>query len=449
MPPRSEALRAHLALALPLCVAQVGHQLMSATDTAFLGHYNEVALAGSGVGGTFFFAIFVLGAGIVMGLDTLIPQALGAGDQDRAKALMRSGFRLALVVGVPVTALTALGPLLFWLASVQEDVAAEATLYLYGRMPGLLPTLVFTVQRSYLQARGLTKPIVLAMVVGNLVNVLADALLIFGDRTLEKLGLPTIGLPALGAFGAGIASSIVSFASIGIAELAIRSDGVRRASKASMEHVRATFRLGLPVAGHLLAEVGIFALVGILAGRLGAQAAASHQVALLLASLSFSVALGMASATSVRVGSAVGAGDHHGARSAGLIGIGLGTAIMGAAGIAFFTIPRTLAGIFTDDPDIVEAAIPLLRIAALFQLSDAIQAIGAGALRGLGDNRWTFLANVVGHYGIGLWIATGLAFWAAMGAVGLWWGLSAGLSAVAIALLLRFLKITGRPITLQ
>ncbi|MGE5180572.1 MAG: MATE family efflux transporter, partial [Acidobacteriota bacterium] len=168
----------------------------------------------------------------------------------------------------------------------------------------------------------------------------------------------------------------------------------------------------------------------------------AHSIALNLSSFTFSFAVGVASATSVRVGHAVGAGDLALARRRGLGGLRVGLAGMACFAAIFLAIPRVLAAAFTADRAVIDATVPLLQIAALFQLSDGSQAIGAGALRGLGHTRATFVANLVGHYAIGLPILLGLAFGAHMGAPGLWWGLSVGLTVTAAYLVLAFLRGT-------
>jgi MATE family multidrug resistance protein len=194
------------------------------------------------------------------------------------------------------------------------------------------------------------------------------------------------------------------------------------------------------------AEVGIFALVGFLAARLGALPLASHQLAISLASLTFTVAVGFGNAGSVRVGWAVGARDREGARRAGLAAFGAGAAFMALAALVFLALPGAVARLMTDDPAVIAAAVPLLRVAAVFQISDGIQAVGAGVLRGAGETRFTFLANVVGHWAIGFPAAVLLGFGAGAGVTGLWWGFVLGLSAVGAALFGRFVRISAREI---
>jgi len=187
-------------------------------------------------------------------------------------------------------------------------------------------------------------------------------------------------------------------------------------------------------------------MVAVLAARLGQLPVAGHQVAINLASFTFSISVGIGAAAAVRVGHAVGAGDHRLARRCGVISFGLGAVVMTCGAITFLTIPAELARLFTDDPEVIAAAVPMLQVAAVFQLSDGAQAIASGALRGAGDTRVPFLANVFGYYVVGLAVALVCAFQLELGAVGLWWGLTAGLTATAIGLVARFSRITSRPI---
>jgi len=440
-----DELRTHMRLAGPLCLSHIGQQLLSAVDAAMLGRYSDAALAGSGVAASLFFAVSVFGIGLVMGLDTLVPQALGAGEHGRARALYRRGILVAVIAGLALTA-ACIGSLgILDLVGAKAEVRAEARLYLLARAPSALPMLVATAARSYLQALAITRPIVIATIVGNGVNIVANGLLIYGDRALLALGLPAIGLPELGVVGAGIASSLVSVIMMLFVVAAARSASDARATP-SVGDTRSILRLGLPVGLQLVLEVGVFATASALAARLGTLPAAAHQIALTLASFSFSIALGIGASTSVRVGHAVGRGDTHGARRAGLAGAILGASMMGAFGVVFISAPSALAHLFSEETMLTAAAIPLIRIAALFQLSDATQAVMAGALRGAGDARSTLFGNLGGHYLIGLPLMILFAFGAHLGAVGLWWGLSAGLTSVAIALALRFIAVTSRPI---
>ncbi len=441
--------RAHLALALPLCLGYTGQELMAVVDSAMVGHFSRVALAGFGVANVLLFTLGRFGAGVILGLDSLAPQAIGKGQPERARELYRAALKLCLLLGLPLTFVGALAPLLLSIAGVPEEVADEAQIYLYGRLPSLVPYLLFTASASYLQAIGITRPIVWAVFLGSLVNFVADGLLVFGDATLTWLGLPTIGLPALGGLGASLSTSVVTIVMAISLGISISRHRVRQAGLASKADVLRIRRIGMPIGLQQLSEVGLFAIVGVTAASLGAIPGAAHQIAITLSSITFSIALGMGAATTVRVGQAVGGGDHRAARRAGILGVCWGAAIMCVVASAFVLIPHTLATIFTQDMLVISATIPLLMIAALFQVSDSVQAVLAGALRGAGDTRAVFIGNLLGHYGVGIWVALGLGLVANMGVIGLWWGLSAGLTVTAIGLAARFWWLTGRAMKLS
>jgi MATE family multidrug resistance protein len=312
-------------------------------------------------------------------------------------------------------------------------VAHDARLFIWLRLPGLWPMLAFAALRSYLQSRENIRPLVVSTIAANVANLVLDLVLVFG-----KLGLPGLGAP-----GSGLATSLCSFLQLAMVIPAAHPGPLRAPRGVDL---RKALDVGVPVGLQMGAEVGVFALVGVLAGRLGAQSLAAHQVAISLASFTFCAAVGVGMAGTVRVGWAIGARDTPAARRAGLTAFLGGAGIMSIAALCFWLLPEALARMLSDQPDVIAAAGPLLAVCAVFQLSDGIQAVGAGVLRGAGDTRFTFLANLVGHYALGLPIAILLGLRLGQGVIGLWWGLCAGLTAVAVALLTRFLRLSAREI---
>jgi len=430
---RSAELSAQIRLAIPLVAQQLGFQLMGTVDAALLGRYDDTALAAAGVGNGVLFAVTSVGLGIVMGLDSVLPRAVGAQRSDAARRALAAGLRLATLIGLGCTLVVLAAPALLALADVPADVVRDARLYIDLRAIGIAPFLLSIALRSYLAAHHITRPLIAAMVIGNLVNAGLDLVLIYGAGPI----------PPLGVAGAAIATVSVQLAIVVIYRAgarAVEGPGPRPAStRADLVEI---LRYGAPVGGHLLAEIGVFALATVLAAHMGKLPAAAHSIALNLASFTFSVAVGIGAATAIRVGHAIGAGDRRLARRRGLLGLWLGLAVMAGFAACLVIAPGALAGLFTDSAPVIARAIPLLQIAALFQLSDGAQAIAAGALRGIGKTRATFAGNVVGHYGVGLAISLALAFGADLGAPGLWWGLSAGLTATALYLVQRFLAGT-------
>jgi MATE family multidrug resistance protein len=426
-------LRKLLRLAAPIAFTQAGYALMGLIDTAVVGRLGAAALGAIGLGNGLFFGVAVIGLGCMMGLDPLFSQALGAADTRRARDLTWQGLWLSAAVTVALALPIVFLPFVLEPFGIDPSVARDTRLFMWLRLPGLWPMLAFAGLRAYLQAAHRTRALVVATLVANVANLVLDILLVFGK----------LGFPALGAPGSGLATSICSFLQVGVLWLAVLAKNPLGPRWADF---RKALNVGIPVGLQMGAEVGVFALVGLLAGRLGARAMAAHQVAISLASFTFCFAVGIGQAGSVHVGWAVGARNTPAARRSGLTAFAGGILIMSISALCFWLIPEPLARMLTDQDEVISLSIPLLAVCAVFQLSDGIQGVGAGVLRGAGDTRYPFVANLVGHYAIGLPVAIVLGLYHGLGVIGLWWGLCAGLTAVAIALLTRFLRLSAREI---
>lgn len=428
-----------LRLALPITIAQLGLVSMGLVDTAILGRVSVDHLAGASMGRAIVFALNSVGIGIAAAVEPLASQALGAGERGRAWSAKRTTLRACALLWLP-TALVAvaltylLGPL-----GVEPKLSSLAREYVYGNIPGLFAFHAFLAGRNFLQAHGRTRPFLIAAVVANIVNAIVSVVLVGGDAFLAQIGLPAMGLPSLGAFGAGLGTSIASFVLAGIVLFAARKERPSERELGEPVEMRRVLGLGLPVGLQIMAESGVFTLVALIAGALGPRTASAHQIAIGLASFTFMAALGVSSATSVRVGRAIGAGESP--RIPGLLGMGLGGAVMMVGALAFALFPHWLAGLFTDDPEVIATGATLLRIASIFQLADGVQTVGAGALRGAGDVRFSFLANVAAYWLVALPLALLLGFGFDLGAEGFWWGLTAGVLTIAFLLPSRFLRI--------
>lgn len=436
-------------LAAPIAAVNLGNVLIGAVDTAVVGRLGEVELGAVGLGNAVFFMITIIGLGIMLGLDPLIAQAVGAGEPRRARRLYWQGLYIAGLVGALLTLIVVGVLTLLPLVGIEEATSVHTRSYVYARLPALIPFLFFFGARSYLQALEITRPMVWGVILANLINFPASWLLVFGDAGLQRLGLQPLGIPAMGTAGAGWASSIAIMLQLLIMLVVVTRVSVPPGPslrRPEMGLIRRALALGAPAGMQLFAEVGGFSVVSVLMGNISSAALAGHQIALTLASLTFMVPLGIGAAAAVRVGHAVGRGDMRGTRMAGLVAIAAGAGFMSLAAIAFWLVPETLASAMTDKPSTIVAAVPLILVAAVFQISDGTQAVAFGALRGAGDTRSAMWANLIGHYLIGLPIGIGLAFGLGMGAVGLWWGLSAGLTVVAVGLTIRFLRVSARPV---
>ncbi len=429
-------LAALLRLATPLALAHAGQALMGLVDTAVVGRVSDVAQGAVGLGTGLCFAFGTLGVGVMLAFDPLVSQAIGAGQVARARTLFWQAVWMAVMGGLVLAVPLWLSPLLLLPFGVDPAVAAGAAEYVTWRVPQLMGFLLFMAARTYLQSNGHTGAIFVSMLLANIANFLLAVLLVFGAGPV----------PALGIAGASIATTVCTWLQLSVLIFVMKPAPAGSSRKLDLVIVRQALKLGVPIGLQLLAEVGVFVLAGIFAGRLGRSAVAAHQIAITWASFSFCLAVGIGSAAATRVGWAIGAGDTGAARRSGLVAIAAGTLWMSTSALVFILVPRALARAMTPDEAVIEVTVALLGVAAVFQISDGLQAVGSGVLRGTGDTRFSFVANVVGHWVVGAPVALYCGVQLKMGVVGLWWGLSAGLTAVAIALVVRFLVKTKRPV---
>jgi MATE family multidrug resistance protein len=415
---------------------------MSLVDTAVLGRVSVDDLAGAGLGRTIGFTATIVGIGLTTGLEPLAAQALGAGEPGRAWQGFVSNLRGTLLMFAPLMLIAFLLTMTLPPLGVSAAVTTRVRLYLAGQTPGLAAAMAYFSCKTYLQAHRVTAPALWGSAVANVLNLVVSNLLVRGDAALVAVGLPRLGLRALGALGAGLAFSIATFVLLAF----VLVPALRRRVKDDTPRVslRTTYRLGLPPGFQLLAEMGIFSLVALLSGALGPEVASAHQIAIGISSFTFMGALGVSGATAVRVGHAVGAGTSP--RRPGMLGIGLGAVFMLGCACVFAAFPEVLVSAFTSDARVIAIGARLMRIAALFQLFDGVQTVAAGALRGAGDVRFPFVANVVAHWCVGFPVALTLGFALHGGAPGLWWGLTSGLVVVGTTLGVRFWRLSGRVI---
>lgn len=445
--PWSTEARGILRLGGPLVVAFAGNQALGVVDTLVAGHFDPDTLAGVGLGGALYFLCVVLGFGVMMGLDPIAAQAVGAGDEAAARRGFNDTVWLAALLGPALMCLAWFysPPLLDWV-SAPAPAWDETMAYIGGRLWGTFPMLLLMAQRSYLQAHDITRPIMNVVILANLVNLPLSSYLGAGDQAFAWIGLEwQTGFAGWGSHGIGIASSAVAVVQAVVLGLYVRRlpkpAGDLSASRAGVVRV---LRVGGPIGLALFGEAGVFTLVSVLMATFGTVAIGGHQIALQLASFTFTVCLGISSATTVRVGQAVGRGDGLAARRAGLVGVCLGVGFMLVTASIFTFAPEHLAERFTADPAIVALAATLLQIAGAFQIVDGIQAVMAGALRGLADTTFAMGVAVGSFWGIGLPVGWWLAESRGMGPEGLWWGLTTGLAVVALVLSVRFLSIVTR-----
>lgn len=431
LPTRSE-LRDLLALALPVVTVQVGLMTMGVIDSVMVGRISAAALGGVALGNVFFFAASVFGMGILMALDPVVSQAVGAGDQPAIARGVQRGVLLSLLIMLPVSLLLlATGPALKALGQPAEIVPI-ATGFVLREIPGIFPFYAFIVIRQTLQALGRMRAIVAVIVLANLLNVGLNWILIFGN----------LGAPAMGANGSAWATTISRWVML-VAIAALAWGSLRpyllplRPESLQWRPLGRMVAIGAPIGVHMQLEFGVFGTVGVLMGRLGTEAVAAHQIAINLASLTFMVPLGVAGAATVLVGRAIGEGEQGRARRAAGAALIVGVGFMAVTAAAFLLIPSLFAGVYSKDAAVLALAGVLIPIAGVFQVFDGLQVISGGILRGLADTRYPMAVGLIGFWLLGLPISLALGFGADLGPAGLWWGLAVGLAVAGILLVAR------------
>jgi MATE family multidrug resistance protein len=435
-------LRATLALAWPLILANLTQQLIQATDILLMGRLGagQLAAATLALNLTFTFNLFLMG--LITASSPMMATALG--QRFNAVRDVRRTFRAGL--WLLAVALPPYWLLLWHVGGVMRafgqsaDLASQGQTFLRAYMWSAAPWLLFQLLRTFVSALERPRIILWLSIAGIGLNALLSWSLIFGH----------LGLPALGLAGGGLGSTLTWVIMCGALITVVLAD--RRFGRFHVfghwwrfdaQRTMALVRLGWPIGVTMALEMGVFALAAYFMGWIGAPAVAAHAVALQLAALTFMIPLGLGQAATVRVGLAFGRRDEAGITRAGWTAWVMGVAFMASMALVMWGFPHGLITLFLEDVPAnavtIALAVSFLRVAAAFQLVDGAQVIGAGMLRGLHDTRWPLLFALVGYWVVGLGIGAWLAFAADWKGVGIWIGLATGLASVAALMLARWL----------
>ncbi|NJR37822.1 MAG: MATE family efflux transporter [Leptolyngbyaceae cyanobacterium CSU_1_4] len=416
-------------------------------DTAMMGKLGSSILAAGGLGAISFGALLIVGSGIVAAVSPLAAEAYGAGQPQKVGQVIRQGFGLAVLVALPTMVLIWQMRSLFSSMGQPPELLEQTERYLRAIVWGYLPGLGFAVLKDFASAISKPRSVIIITLCSVPLNIIGNDVLMYGK----------FGLPALGLEGIGWSSTIVLWVMFLAIALHIhhqrqfRIYGIFRGFPTFDRHlIQELLHIGLPIGIIAFVETGLFTVTTYLIGQMGVAPLAAHQIALETAGVTFRIPLGIAFATTARVGQLRGQNNPRGARFAGYVGIALGAAFMCGTAILFWTIPRPIVALFLDIQDpanskVVELAQVLLGVAATFQLFDGIQVIAAGALRGLKDTRIPMVIGIFAYWGIGLGSGYGFGMVLGWGAVGLWWGLALGLAVAAGVLTWRFSTIHLQP----
>jgi MATE family multidrug resistance protein len=443
LPSFRREVRTSALLAAPLVLGHLATGLIGFVDSVIAGHHDTTTLAAVSVGTALFWLPMMVPMGTLMALPPSVSQLDGAGRRDEIGALFRQSLWLAAGLGVLLFAFLTLAVHALAPMGIAPEIRPGAAAFLHGIRWGVPALTLYYAMRYLSDGLHWTLPTMVLGFGGLLLLVPLGYVLTFG----------LFGLPERGAGGLGLASSIMLWAQAIAFFVYLR--GARRFRALALfarfdppdwATIKGLLRTGLPIGVTVAMEGSLFIVTALLIGRLGEVPAAAHQIAINVASLCFMIPFGVAEATTVRVGHALGSGrGQAGVRRAAFAGLTLVLATQTLSGLALVLGHEMVVGIYTRDLAVSGLAAALLLYAAAFQFPDGIQVLSAGALRGLKDTRVPMFLAAFAYWGIGMPLGAGLGLWLGWGTRGMWLGLIAGLVVAALLMGARFLRSSRDP----
>ena len=438
-----------LALAIPVTVAQVAQTAMGFVDTVMAGGYSATDMAAVAIGTSIWLPAILFGHGLLLALTPVIAQLNGSGRRDRVAHQVRQGFWLAGFVSVLIMiVLWNAGYIIRAMHNIDPALADKAVGYLRALLWGAPGYLFFQVARNQCEGLAKTKPGMVMGFIGLLVNIPVNYIFIYGH----------FGMPELGGVGCGVATAAVYWVMFGSmltyikharSMRDIRNDTAFSTPDWSM--LTRLTQLGLPIALALFFEVTLFAVVALLVSPLGIIDVAGHQIALNFSSLMFVLPMSLAAAVTIRVGFRLGQGSTLDAQTAARTGLGVGVCMAVCTALFTVLLREQIALLYNDNPEVVTLASHLMLLAAIYQISDSIQVIGSGVLRGYKDTRSIFFITFIAYWVLGLPCGYILALTDLvvdrMGPAGFWMGFIIGLTSAAIMMMLRMRFLQRQPST--
>jgi MATE family multidrug resistance protein len=433
-------------LAYPVMLSQLGQVSVGVADSMMVGRLGALPLAAASLGNSIFFVIMMFGIGISMGITPLVSVADGKGKPNRISRLFSHGLWINLATGFLLTMIVlGLSQGLHFL-NQPEEVVVLAVPYLLIITVSLIPLMAFQTFKQLAEGLSQTRQAMYITIFANLVNVFLNWVLIWG-----KWGFPELGLN--GAGWATLISRVLMMVMMGAYVLLApryRSYNLRLTiSKASFPMISRILKIGIPTGFQFIFEVSAFSTAAIMMGWIGVNALAGHQIALNLASISYMMATGLSTAGMIRVSNQIGKGNLKGMREAGMVVFGMVIGFMFICAMLFFALRFFLPTLYIDDPEVIALSASLLIIAGFFQLSDGVQVVGLGVLRGLEDVKVPTLVTLMAYWVLGLPLGYVLAFELGWAEKGVWIGLLIGLTITAVMLFYRFHKLSKRKISQQ
>jgi len=422
-------------LAYPVCLSQLGHIMVGVIDTAMVGYVSTTAQAAASLANSLFTLVLVFSIGFSFGITPLVAAADGNKNLKQISLLLSNGFVINLLVGFLLFILLFISaPFLHYLH--QPESVMEMTIPFFNiLMLSILPITVFAILKQFTEGLSYTKIAMFISIGSNILNVVLNYIFIFG-----KLGVAPMGM--IGSAKATLISRIIMATAMLVYVYKSKHFKIYykaiRIKSISFSVMKKIAEIGIPSGLQFLFEVGAFCFATIMVGWLGIQQLAAHQIALSIASITYMIASGIGAAATVRVGNYYGQKDIVNLKLAGFSAVIMVTFLMIICALTFILTRNLSPQFFSINGDVKTIASSLLVIAAFFQLSDGIQVVSLGALRGIADVRVPTYITLVSYWLIALPIGYALGFTFHLGVQGVWYGLLIGLTVAAILLLTRF-----------
>jgi MATE family multidrug resistance protein len=427
-------------LSYPIVIGQLGIVLMGVADVIMVGKVGPKTLAAAAFANSIYFLVSILGVGTLSAVSPLVATAKGASKPNSCAVLFRQAITSSLLLSAFICSVMLLLTLnLHWFGQ-EPEVAEEAKSFLHVINISSIFMLLFVAAKQFSDGLSITKPSAIITVIALLLNVLLNWIFIYGK----------FGVPAMGLFGAGVATLIARvFMAIAMLVFIFKTP-FYKAYLTIKDHtqngfyLKQIFKIGLPSGFQYTFEMGAFATAAIIIGWFGAYQLAAHQVAINIASVTYMIATGVSAAGSIAVGDAVGRKHKEDLLKSGRAALIMGAVFMAGCALMFALFNGFIVRLYTNDVEVTAMATKLLLIAALFQLSDGIQCVALGVLRGISDTKIPTLVTVIAYWVVGIPFGWFIANHYGLSLYGIWYGLSLGLTFSAIMLTYRFLKHSRR-----
>lgn len=438
--------KSFIALAYPILIAQLIQNLMGFVDTVMSGRVSTADMAAVAIGSSVWLPVILAAYGLLMALTSIGAQYFGAKEYTKIINATYQSTWIAISLGVLlIIAFISLIPIIQPMVNLNGNYKALLFDYLYYVVWGAPGFCLFLVLRNYAECMSLTKPAMIISIIGLIINIPANYIFIYGK----------LGMPALGGAGCGVATAIVYWVMffamlfyVGINKQLKKINLYKKVYRFDLKEVTHILKVGIPISLSLLIEVSLFSVVAILLAPLGEDIVASHQIALNFSGLVFMVPLSFAMAVTIKVGFAIGNKELQQAKELTRHAIIFGLLVAVITALVTLTFSKSIARIYSTDIDVVNIAASLMLLAAIFQFSDAIQVMSAGALRAYKDTKAILIITFVSFWIIGLSIGylLGLTDYLIprLNAAGFWWGFIIGLTTAAVLLTLRLNVIQKR-----